>query len=129
MSGTWASGAGRPPLRPPPTTTTVGVPPATALSAHGRIDPNIRAGQWGGVGCREPADDASDLFWRKGILADPRFPAHLGGNAGGTDRVDANSQGAALNSQGLSQTGQSRLRRHVSGHLRKLIGPGDAGQA
>src|SRR3979490_581116 len=32
------------------------------------------------------------------------------------------TQGVALNSQGLSQTGQSRLRRHVSGHLGTLTG-------
>src|SRR5260370_37030044 len=90
------SSAALPPHKPPPTTTTFRVPPATALSAHRRIDPNIGAGQRSGVGCCKPGDDASDLLRRKGILADARFAAHLGGHTGGAGRAGANPQGPAL---------------------------------
>src|SRR5260370_21178144 len=82
-SGRHTSSAALPPHKPPPTTTTFRVPPATALSAHRRIDPNIGAGQGSGVGCGEPGDHASDLLRQKRLLTDARKAAHVGGDAGG----------------------------------------------
>src|SRR5260370_11754356 len=123
------SSAALPPHKPPPTTTTFRFPPATSRTAPRRIERNIGAGQRSGVGCCEPGDDPSELLNRKRLLADARKAAHVGGNAGGADRIDANSQGPAFDGQDLGQSSQSRLRGHISGHLRKLIGPRDAGQA
>src|SRR6266851_7252186 len=102
-----SSSAALPPARPAPTTTI-----ERGSATRRRIDPNVGAGQGSGFGRGEPGDDARDLLWRKGLLADACHSAHVGVNTGGADRVDTNSEGPAFDGQGLGESGQSRFGRH-----------------
>src|ERR1700730_6643699 len=110
MSVTCAWGGRRPrssaavaPAQPAHTITT-----DMALSTRGRVDPNVGARQRSGVRGGEPADDTGDLLRRKRVLADPRDTAHLRGDAGGADSVDANPDRPAFDGQDLRQSSQSR---------------------